>query len=309
MTAGRSTSGTPRHHRIAAAALAAMVAWCGFTLTACHSEAREEPDRRASAPPSGDDSSAPVPGASPAWDSAPDSLAAVGDSLTTAFDACDPLAECPRASWATGTSPSVDSLARRLLDQPERNSWNLAETGATVSDLPAQMTRAAAHEPELVTVLVGANDACRPSVDAMTPVADFRARFTEALRALWEESPQAQVYVASIPDLERLWEIGRGTPEARQAWRWGICPSLLHAPQADDAAAKDRRAQVSDRVRAYNSVLADVCAAERRCRWDGGAVHDYRFTAGALSTWDWFHPSRKGQRALAALAHARITAR
>jgi lysophospholipase L1-like esterase len=244
---------------------------------------------------------------SPGWDTDPDSLAAVGDSITRAFDACGPLADCPESSWATGTDPAVDSLASRLLDRPSRDSRNLAVSGATMADLPRQMAQAADREPGLVTVLIGANDACRPSVEAMTPVAGFRADFEEALRTLRDESPESQVYVASIPDLERLWQVGRGEPDARQVWEFGICPSMLRAPQATGDAATARREQVSARVDAYNSVLRQVCAEDRLCRWDGGAVHDYRFTAEALSGWDWFHPSREGQSELAELAYERVT--
>ncbi|EST36363.1 hypothetical protein N566_16390 [Streptomycetaceae bacterium MP113-05] len=233
----------------------------------------------------------------------------MGDSITRAFDACGPLADCPQASWSTGTDPGVDSLAGRLLDRPARDSRNLAESGATVSDLPGQMSRAAAREPGLVTVLIGSNDACRPSVGTMTPVAAFRADFEQALETLWEESPESQVYVASIPDLTRLWEVGRDEADARRVWEFGICPSMLRAPRSTVEAAVARREQVSSRAEAYNSALREVCTKDRRCRWDGGAVHDYRFTADALSHWDWFHPSRDGQGELAEMAYARITRR
>lgn len=289
-----------------AAALPAVL--CGVLLTACQGgpadgQAPAPRAERGGTPTA----SAPAPEASPAWDTDPDSIAAVGDSITRAFDACGPLTDCPEASWATGTDPAVDSLATRLLERPARNSWNLAESGAAMADVPRQMARAAAHEPELVTVLAGANDACRRNVDAMTPVADFRADFEESLRTLWREAPEAQVYVASIPDLKRLWEVGRGVPDARQAWEFGICRSMLRAPQSTGEDAVARRNRVADRVEAYNSALREICTADRRCRWDGGAVHDYRFTDDALSRWDWFHPSREGQSDLAGLAYERIT--
>ena len=46
-----------------------------------------------------------------------------------------------------------------------------------------------------------------------------------------------------------------------------------------------------------------------RCRYDGGALFEYRFTKAELSRWDWFHPSKQGQRKLAELAYRGITAR
>jgi lysophospholipase L1-like esterase len=293
------------------AATAALAAVSALALAACQGGA---PDGRNPSPsalrptdsqPS--DTGGPDPGPSPAWDTDPDSLAAVGDSITRAFNACGLLDDCPKASWATGTDPAVNSLAGRLLDHPARDSWNLAKSGAEMADMPGQMKRAAAHDPELVTMLAGANDACRVSADAMTPVAEFRAQFEKALGTLWRESPDSQVYVAAIPDLKRLWQVGHENPDARQVWDFGICHSMLRAPRATGEAATARRERVSDRVQEYNAVLGEVCSADRRCRWDGGAVHDYRITTSSLSHWDWFHPSTEGQSDLAELAYRRVT--
>lgn len=260
----------------------------------------ESPDARP-AP----DSSAPP--SAHGWDTRPDSIAAVGDSITRGFDACSVLSDCPEVSWVTGTDPATKSLSGRLLDKPAGNSWNLAKTGSVMAELPAQMKRAATHDPALVTVMAGANDACQQTVGKMTAADDFRADFTKALRTLRQEQPKAQVYVASVPDLKRLWSEGRKNPLGTQVWKLGICQSMLRDANATDKAAVDRRQQVYDRVVAYNTALKDVCAQDRRCRYDDGAVFAYRFVGDELSEWDWFHPSKKGQRTLAQLAYERIT--
>ncbi|MGA5164846.1 MULTISPECIES: GDSL-type esterase/lipase family protein [Streptomyces] len=252
----------------------------------------------------------PSPRPTPAWDPSPASLAAVGDSITRGFDACGILVDCPDVSWATGSDARVNSLARRLLGPaalPSR-SWNLARSGARVAELPGQMARAAARKPGLVTVMVGANDACRDSTDLMTPVADFRASFEEAVRELRRVSPKSQVYVSSVPDLKRLWSTGRGSVLGKQVWKLGVCASMLG--DADDLgpAAEERREEVHRRVVAYNAVLRDVCAKDRLCRHDGGAVFAYRFTGAQLSPWDWFHPSGDGQERLAEIAYRNVTA-
>ncbi|MEU0737884.1 SGNH/GDSL hydrolase family protein [Streptomyces sp. NPDC006134] len=261
----------------------------------------------------GGDSSAPearrTPPA-PVWDPSPGSVAAVGDSITRGFDACSVLSDCPEVSWATGSSPEVDSLAVRLLGRAKaaERSWNYAVTGARMADLPGQMARAAARRPELVAVMVGANDACRASVSAMTPVADFRAGFEDAMRTLRKALPKSQVYVASIPDLKRLWSQGRTNPLGKQVWKLGVCPSMLGDADALDAAAVQRRDAVERRVAQYNAVLREVCARDRRCRSDGGAVHAFRFGTEQLSHWDWFHPSVDGQARLAEIAYRTVTA-
>ncbi|MEU6577425.1 SGNH/GDSL hydrolase family protein [Streptomyces sp. NPDC046805] len=245
------------------------------------------------------------------WDRSPSSVAAVGDSITRGFDACTVLSDCPEVSWATGTSSRVNSLAVRLLGRAKAAefSWNYAVTGARMADLTDQMAQAVTRRPQLVTVMAGANDACRATPSAMTSVHAFRAQFKEALRTLRDALPKTQVYVASVPNLKRLWSQGRTSPLGRQVWKLGICPSMLGDSDALDAAATLRRDEVEKRVRAYNRVLEKVCAKDRRCRFDGGAVFDYEFGAGQLSQWDWFHPSRDGQAHLAAIAYRTVTAK
>ena len=265
----------------------------------------------------GGDSAAPSesakrsPKPTPLWDRSPGSVAAVGDSITRGFDACDVLSDCPEASWATGVSPEVDSLAVRLLGRTgaARRSWNYAVTGARMADLTGQMAQAVRRKPQLVTVMVGANDACRSTPSAMTSVSAFRADFEDSLRSLRKALPKAQVFVASVPNLKRLWSEGRNSPMGKQVWKLGICPSMLGDADALDSAAALRRDTVQKRVEDYNKVLEEVCAEDKRCRHDGGAVYDYRFGTAQLSRWDYFHPSVNGQARLAEIAYRTVTAK
>ncbi|MCH5677103.1 SGNH/GDSL hydrolase family protein [Streptomyces gilvus] len=261
----------------------------------------------------GGDATAPThrPSPTPSWDVSPSSVAAVGDSITRGFDACAVLSDCPEVSWATGTDTKVDSLAVRLLGRAEaaERSWNYAVTGARMTDLPGQIAQAVVKRPQLVTVMVGANDACRSSTSAMTPVAEFRADFQDALTSLRRRLPKTQVYVASVPNLKRLWSEGRTNALGKQIWKLGICPSMLGDADALDSAATLRRDTVQKRVEDYNKVLKEVCAKDRRCRFDGNAVYDYRFGTGQLSHWDWFHPSVNGQAQLAEIAYRAVTAK
>ncbi|MFJ9180382.1 SGNH/GDSL hydrolase family protein [Streptomyces sp. NPDC102360] len=295
-----------RSFAVRAAVAAVTAAVCGVaSLTACDATGDNSPG------PSGSPSAAkPSPKPTPTWDTKPRSVAAVGDSITRGFDACSVLSDCPKVSWATGTDKSVKSLAVRLLGESraQTHSWNHARTGARMADLPEQMHRAAAEKPELVTVMAGSNDACRPTAAGMTPVADFRADFEESLRQLRRTAPKAQVYVLSVPDLKRLWSQGRANPLGKQVWKLGICASMLADPDDLKSAATARRDSVQARVMAYNEVLREVCAKDRKCRYDGGAVFGYKFGQAQLSEWDWFHPSVNGQARLAALAFRGVTA-
>lgn len=284
-----------RTHPGAGAALALLIAVAG-SLAGCSADGAKPGGERGAQ-------------AAPRWNTAPASVAAVGDSITRGFDACSVLADCPEASWATGDDPAVHSLAARLLGEAEApaRSWNYAVTGSRMADLPAQLASAAVHKPDLVTVMVGSNDACRPTASSMTPLPAFRADFEKALAGLRAASPASQVYVSSVPDLQRLWQQGKDDPMVRRIWKLGICQSMLADPVSAATGATARREQVRARVVEYNEVLREVCGKDPLCRYDGGAVFQYPFSADQLSHWDWFHPGKDGQARLAELAHRQVT--
>ncbi|MFG2548401.1 SGNH/GDSL hydrolase family protein [Streptomyces sp. NPDC048581] len=294
-----------KRRHVARAVFAAVTAGAVLGVAGCDAVGGNSPA------PSGTEaqSARPSPKPTPAWDRSPASIAAVGDSITTGFDACTVLSDCPEVSWATGSSAQVDSLAVRLLGKAKaaERSWNYAVTGARMADVARQMGRAVTHKPELVAVMAGANDACRDTADAMTSVADFRTQFEDAMSTLRDALPKAQVYVASVPDLKRLWEQGRTNPLSKQVWKLGICPSMLGDPDSLTTTANQRRASVQGRVEAYNKVLEEICEKDRRCRFDDGAVYEFRFGARQLSQWDWFHPSVDGQARLAEIAYRTVT--
>ena len=65
----------------------------------------------------------------------------------------------------------------------------------------------------------------------------------------------------------------------------------------------ERQLMVAQEV-AFNQILASVCAAYDRCRKDGRAVYNYRFSASQASTLDFFHPSLSARAALARVTWA-----
>ncbi|MET8230768.1 GDSL-type esterase/lipase family protein [Micromonospora sp. NPDC005298] len=270
----------PRRWIAALACLAALVA------LACEGDGSATPRPTGSAPSGG-----------------PGGIAALGDSISTGFASCLVLTSCERNSWSTGDGLRVRSHYRRLLDQdPEirGRAYNHARPGARADALEGQAKAAVRDRADYVTVLIGANDVCRGGVDAMTPVAEFRADVDRGLRALRTGRPKARVLVVSIPDLYRLWEVGHGDSRAVRAWRRGVCPALLANATSTAPADRTRRSAVRDRIDAYNDELVKACRAYgSRCRHDGGAVHGVRFTLDMLNPLDWFHPNVSGQGRLA----------
>jgi lysophospholipase L1-like esterase len=273
--------------------VAGVAAVCALVALACEAGEGGGPPGASSPPPPGQD--------------LPSSMAALGDSITAGYGACIVLTTCHRNSWSTGDGFRVESLYRRISGvnpQLRGQGHNFAVPGARAAGLADQAASAVAVSAEYVTVLVGANDACRATPQEMTPVEAFRADVDRALRVLGDGLPQAQILVLSVPDLYRLWELGHGEPRVVRAWNRGVCPSMLADADSTDDAAAQRRSAVRERVAAYNAALADACRAHGdRCRFDGGAVHGAEFTLDQLNPLDFFHPDADGQNVLAELAY------
>ncbi|HEY8534503.1 MAG TPA: GDSL-type esterase/lipase family protein [Micromonospora sp.] len=239
----------------------------------------------------------------PARADLPSSMAALGDSITAGYGSCLTLVACRRNSWSTGDGIRVRSHYHRIVElnpAMRGNAHNYAFPGARAADLRAQAEAAVRDKVEYVTVLIGANDACRQRIEDMTPVDEFRAHIDRALEVLRTGLPRARVLVVSIPNLYRLWQVGHTDDRAVRAWSRGICPALLAEPRSTAAEDVARRTAFRKRVAAYNAELAAACRAYgSRCRYDGGAVHRARFDLTMLNPLDYFHPNREGQNALA----------
>nr|WP_231135145.1 GDSL-type esterase/lipase family protein [Motilibacter deserti] len=225
-------------------------------------------------------------------------MAVLGDSISRGFDACLPLQDCPDVSWSTGSNPAVASHAARLRTvAPGLVATNLAVSGATSALLPAMAAAAVAARADYVEVLMGANDACRPSEAQMTPVETFRANYSAALTRL--AAGGARVFTASVPDVEAVWRVGKDVPAARAIWEsFRPCQTMLANPLSTARADRERRDRVRERIQDYNAVISQVCAATPNCRFDHRAVFKHEPTLAELSPIDFYHPSVEGQRTL-----------
>ena len=238
----------------------------------------------------------------------PDSMVAVGDSITQAASSAGSLgSDAPQNSWSTGTSTSVNSHYRRLLAQGAPISGanhNRSVSGARMAGLAAQMQTAATLQPDYLTVLMGGNDLCTDTVGQMTTAADFGAQFQAAMATLATASPGTNVLVVSVPNVYQLWNLFKNNFFARLVWASaGICQSLLANPGSTQPADVQRREAVRQRNIDFNSQLAAVCAQFARCLFDGNAAFNTAFTTGDVSG-DYFHPSVQGQAKLASVSWA-----
>jgi lysophospholipase L1-like esterase len=264
----------------------------------------------------------------------PGTMAALGDSITRAFNSngpgcpTGPSLDCPKNSWSTGTNPVVHSQLQRLEAMHPASdvvAFNFAVSGARASGLLGQAQNAAAQDPDYVTIQIGANDAC---ASTPTPLATFRSQVTAALATLAEANPKVYVQLSSIPDINLLHALFTNPPDPNALTRWAalnVCQGLLANPLSTAPADVERRAAFRQRVIAYNQALAAACAELKRCRWDQNAVFDSPFTTADVatvtntsglnvfpfnaipifgagipnSTADYFHPSLQGQAQLA----------
>jgi GDSL-like Lipase/Acylhydrolase family len=240
--------------------------------------------------------------AQPAWAAPPlpASMAAIGDSITRAYDVCCAYGDHPGQSWSTG-STSYDGIAshyeriRQLNPAITGHASNDAVTGAKMAAAPTQAGQAVGQGARYVTILLGANDLCTSSPSTMTSTDSFRASFSQAMTTLMAQDRKPYVLVGSIPNLYQLWQVLHTNSLARWAWaNFHICQSMLGATRTE----ADRQLVVS-REQAFNQILGDVCAQYSRCRWDNKAVYNYQFSASQVSALDFFHPSLSGQAALA----------
>lgn len=236
----------------------------------------------------------------------PSSMSSLGDSITRGFNACGWFYDCTDRSWSTGGYASVNSHYLRIrAKNPSIVRYNDARSGARMSDLNGQAQTAVSRGVQYVTVLMGANDACTSSEASMTSVATYRAQLDAALATLKNGLPNAAVYLVSVPDIKRLWFIGKDSSSARSAWsQFGICQSMLANPQSTAQADVDRRNRVQQRVIDFNTQLAQACTAYgANCKFDNNAVFNYPFVLSQVSSWDYFHPNTNGQAILASVSY------
>jgi lysophospholipase L1-like esterase len=238
----------------------------------------------------------------------PSSMASMGDSITRGFNACGFFIDCTARSFSTGSYASVNSHYLRIRAKNSainNRNYNDAKSGAKAADMLGQANTAVGQGVGYVTMLIGANDACTSSESTMTSVATFRSHIDAALNRLKTGLPDARVYVMSIPDIKRLWEVGRTSSSARGAWSlFGICRSMLANPTSTAAADVARRDRVRQRVVDFNGQLAQACAAYgATCAFDNNAIFNYPFVLSQVSTWDYFHPNTSGQAVLAGVSY------
>ncbi|MGB8384838.1 MAG: GDSL-type esterase/lipase family protein [Dermatophilaceae bacterium] len=230
----------------------------------------------------------------------PRSMAAIGDSMTQAADACCWYGDHPDNSWSTG-SAGWDGISshyeriRALNGAISEHAFNDSVSGARMDAAPSQAVVAVEQGVQYVTILMGGNDVCTSSLETMTPVATFRKQYQSALASLDRLPDKARILVASIPDIYQLWQLYHTDAVAQFVWgAANVCQSML-SPTRTEADRQTVRQRNID----FNTVLRQECAKYSRCKFDRNAVFNYQLDRSQISKLDYFHPSLSGQATLA----------
>ncbi|MDH3670669.1 MAG: SGNH/GDSL hydrolase family protein [Gammaproteobacteria bacterium] len=270
------------------------------------------------------------PGQSP-----PKRLYSNGDSIMRAVDAFFPFDNL-NLSWVNGYHgfwqrlahiPNVNAHNQRISEKfgkRSRKNWIAAQNGARMEHFKDQAAEAAGKNVTYATVMLGGNDVCRSNVSDLPDeetVGDkigFRDDFREGLDELLSHLPKgATVYVAGIPDVPRLYDIGKdkellGIVNCPFVWDLTkLCGSVLSSRStgADREFVRERitgmksNGNSSDFFEGYNRIMeqitmtADALNPEKFLYFtDASFTIDFQLEH--ISDLDCFHPSWEGQREL-----------
>jgi len=267
----------------------------------------------------------------------------IGDSIGEGEAADGTIGEAHHETvWSTGYngSDTVFSLNERFentdaLRYYENNGardldFNQAISGAVMADFAAQATeivvKASSSTPSgttgMVTILLGNNDVCAPSLNTMTDPVLFEEQFRAGLDVLANSSitRSAYIHVSSIPAIYWLWNAKYTNYLCRLIiWPFVPCENLLDSPSDDcasnvsrldpdtiypgDGSNCIRRKTFHAKIRdIYNPILRDVLQEYRDDNKLPNAyfidVFDVQFGDNQVNNGDCFHPSETGHALL-----------
>jgi lysophospholipase L1-like esterase len=226
-------------------------------------------------------------------------IAALGDSITTGFNA-DGVLDQRHLSWSTG-----GDLRRRVKSHVfwikefypgiQIKAMNLARAGATMVELRQQAEHLIKNGgADYITILMGANDLCGMTQENfLQRLETARQDIEAAISMLLQSNSATKVLVSAIPNMLRLYEIGKERG-CQSTWQTlGICPNLLGADRTPD----DRWA-FHEHWLAFNNMLQESTDRFSDSVVFSDDVIDVLFERSSISWIDCFHPSILGQNVI-----------
>ncbi|HWN66306.1 MAG TPA: SGNH/GDSL hydrolase family protein [Haliangium sp.] len=260
---------------------------------------------------------------------APNRLSSIGDSISEAINAewFNPFEITTRnhwASWASGFHGFWESLLGKTnvwsfnqritanFGRFGRANFMEARGGADSYDLAQQANQAVSHGASFVTMFMGHNDVCQSSFADIPTDAEFEANWRASLNILKNGLPAgATVYVASIVDIYRLYQLGQekkalGIVDCSTIWLAALFEMFPCGTMLSPANSEADRQFTRSRNIAFNQILQDLVAEYGQSDPNhyyhfSDATFKYQFVPSQVSNFDCFHPSAVGQRDLSRL--------
>lgn len=243
--------------------------------------------------------------------------------------------------WSTGYNSGdiVYSLNERFEDVDPAGfyendasrdaTFNRAVSGSVMADFVTQAAEVVAEvgatpsgKVGMLTLLLGNNDVCAPSLADMTDPSLFESQYRSGLDVLAasDATKNAHIHVSGIPAIYWLWNAKRTDFLCPFIWFFVPCQNLLSNPANDCASGGSqlnpdtilpddgdncvRRKQFHAQIRdIYNPILRDVLMEyvvnERLPNAYYVDIFDIEFESLHVNNGDCFHPSVEGHELLA----------
>lgn len=232
-------------------------------------------------------------------------------SLNERFEAVDP------AGYAENNSSRDGAINQAI------SGSVMADFAPQAQAVAAQMASIPPGTAGMVTVLLGNNDVCAPSIATMTDPAVFEAQYRAGLDELAAApfSDSVNVLISGLPAIYWLWEAKRTDFWCRVfAWPFVPCENLLDSPSDDcastasredpdtvypgDGSNCQRRKAFHARIRdefnpILSAVLAEYQAEGKLLNAEYVDILDVRFGSQHVNGGDCFHPSTAGHALMA----------
>jgi hypothetical protein len=231
----------------------------------------------------------------------PVGIIAIGHSGLTGEGTAGTYEPNPKASWATGTLPTIDSVYLRLVavrPETEGHVANTAKGGAGAALLVSQAQSALAKVPvpALAIVQTVDNDInCEG-----TNIADVGDKLAAALALIHDASPNTKILVAlqlGRPSVDFIKLLVAYDPAAKATLTWNDDCSFFDSNGNLRVHGVEKLSAVID---AYEAEEARACAAVPNCVTDGGVRKAYVDKIENFSR-DYAHLNALGQAAEAEL--------
>ena len=225
---------------------------------------------------------------------------------------------------------ATDSSTYRENNASRDSVYNHAVSGAVMADFATQASEIVADVANdgffdadgMITMLLGNNDVCAPTLASMTDPVQFESQYRAGLNILAAdpETSLHHIQVSGIPAIYWLWNAKRGSWWCRLlVWPNVPCDNLLDSPSDDCASSASRlnpdvivagdgpncqrRKTFHAKIRdIYNPILRDVLQEYIDSNSLPNATYvdifDVQFGNSHVNGGDCFHPSEAGHALL-----------